>query len=102
MAWVLECLQPYLARRWWDVEIGKGFIGEIEHMQQLGARQAIILDAYWSAVVAHRRLDLARFLLDALQRLVLDGGSAMTSGDMQSNGTGLAPCGSGHAGGCGD
>ncbi len=70
LAWVLECLQPYLAKRWIDVEENKTRIAEVEHMQRLGATQTALLNAFLSAAAQAGRRDLARFLLVSLQQLI--------------------------------
>ena len=70
MAWILECLQPYLAKRWVEVEQSKPGITEPERMQSLGATQAALLSAFLTAAASAGRRDLARFLLVAFQQLL--------------------------------
>ncbi len=70
LAEVLECLQPYLANRWIEVEESKTQITHPEHMQRLGTIQASVLKPFLKAADHHGRRDLARFLLIAFQRLI--------------------------------
>ena len=70
LAWVLECLQPHLAKRWIEVEQSKACIAEPERMQSLGATQTALLSAFLSAAASSGRRDLARFLLVAFEQLI--------------------------------
>ena len=69
LAMVLECLQPFLASRWIEVELGKASLSDSQAMQSLGSTQVTVLNSFMQAAVVGRR-DLARFLLVALQKLV--------------------------------
>ncbi len=70
MAIVLECLQPYLAKRWIELEKSKATIIEARVIERLGARQGTSLTALLTAASQHGRRDLARFLLVAFQHLI--------------------------------
>jgi hypothetical protein len=67
---ILEALQPELAQRWQEVERGKGRIFEGPHMRALGQAQEQVLAAFFQAVEAADRRDLARFLLQAMAGLL--------------------------------
>jgi hypothetical protein len=69
-AFMLEALQPELARRWIEVESGKERIAEPESMRVLGLSQERVLTAFLDAVEQAGRMDLARFLLQAASVLV--------------------------------
>ncbi len=71
LAWTLECMQPFLVQRWIEIEQGKGSIAAVDRLERLGATQTALLEAFLQAVERAGRRDLARFLLVALQRLVL-------------------------------
>ncbi len=70
LGWVLECLQPFLAERWMDMELSKSTITDVFIMRRMGAMQTALLSSYFNAAEQHGRLDLARFLLAVFQRLV--------------------------------
>lgn len=70
LANVLECLQPFLVRRWTEVEESKALIADADGIGRLGAVQANVLTSYLLAAAKHGRRDLARFLLVAFQQLV--------------------------------
>jgi hypothetical protein len=72
-ACVVEALQPYLTDRWLQMEIDKGKVPGWQQMRDLGTAQERALDAYLTTLERVNRLDLARFLLQAAQRLVTPG-----------------------------
>lgn len=73
LAWVLECLQPYLTKRWIEVEQSKARIAEPERMHGLGATQTALLSTFLLAAANSGRRDLARFLLVAFEQLIATG-----------------------------
>src|SRR5439155_20853451 len=75
-ACVLEALQPELAGRWKQVERGKEDIADHARMRALGRSQEFVLDAYYKAIEASGRLDLARFLLRTAADVLPEGASA--------------------------
>jgi hypothetical protein len=82
---LLEALQPELAARWVQVERVKEHLTDYAHMRALGRSQALVLDAYYKAVEAAGRLDLARFLLDAAAGVLPEGAqSGMWVGSLQA------------------
>ncbi|HEY7329738.1 MAG TPA: hypothetical protein VH592_19040 [Gemmataceae bacterium] len=64
-AYMLEALQPELARRWIEVESSKERITDPQAMRALGLSQERVLTAFLDAIEQARRMDLARFLLQA-------------------------------------
>jgi hypothetical protein len=66
----LEALEPYLTRRWINVEKQKGHIADWRAMIVLGQAQERILQAFLDSVEGANRLDLARFLLQVAARLL--------------------------------
>jgi hypothetical protein len=84
-ACVLEALQPELTARWLEVERGKEEIADFGRMRALGASQELVLGAYYEAVEAAGRLDLARFLLEAAAGVLPAGADApMWVGGLQA------------------
>jgi hypothetical protein len=73
-ACVLEALQTDLRDRWLAVEGDKERIVDPQQMRFLGRSQERVLSAFLDAVDKANRLDLARFLLRAAERLL--GGKA--------------------------
>jgi hypothetical protein len=69
-AYMLEALQPELARRWIEVESGKERIADPQTMRVLGLAQERVLTAFLDAVEQAGRMDLARFLLHTATVLV--------------------------------
>jgi hypothetical protein len=69
-AFMLEALQPELARRWIEVESGKERIADPQAMRVLGLAQERVLTAFLDAMEQAGRIDLARFLLHAATVLV--------------------------------
>ncbi len=69
-AFMLEALQPELARRWIEVEGSKERLAEPQAMRVLGLSQERVLTAFLDALEQAGRLDLARFLLRAAAVLV--------------------------------
>ncbi|HEX5270575.1 MAG TPA: hypothetical protein VFW33_08825, partial [Gemmataceae bacterium] len=74
----LEALQPVLAGRWQQVERGKEDVADYAHMRALGRSQEVVLGAYYKAVEAAGRLDLARFLLVAAKEALPEGATAQS------------------------
>lgn len=74
-AWVLEALQPELARRWIEIESGKGKIRALDEMIRLGRMQGSVLDRLFAAIEAcsPARRDLASFLVEAGHALLRRG-----------------------------
>jgi hypothetical protein len=75
-ACVLEALQPALAERWLRLEGAKERIDDPQQMLSLGRAQAAVLSAFLAAIEQAGRLDLARFLLQTLARLLGPGAAA--------------------------
>jgi hypothetical protein len=75
-ACILEALQDELADRWVAMERSKALIGDWQQMLAVGRSQSTVLDAFLAAVDQANRLDLVRFLLRALWRLLPQGASA--------------------------
>jgi hypothetical protein len=69
-ACILEALHPLLAERWLAVERDKRYSADWRQLRALGTSQEQVLSAFLSAVEAAGRLDLARFLLRTLGRLL--------------------------------
>ncbi|HYT94891.1 MAG TPA: hypothetical protein VEL76_39605 [Gemmataceae bacterium] len=69
-AFILEALQRELAERWLKVERNKASVVQWQAMQALARSQAQALDPLFKAVETAGRLDLTRFLLEALQHLL--------------------------------
>lgn len=69
-ACVVEALQPVLVARWLEVEVDKGKIAGWQPLRDLGRAQDLVADALLPALDQTSRLDLARFLLRAAERLV--------------------------------
>lgn len=67
---VLEALQPVLMDRWIQMENEKGSITGWQQMRNVGQAQETALDAFLTVIEDAGRLDLARFLLWALRRVV--------------------------------
>jgi hypothetical protein len=70
-ACILEVLQNLLARDWIAVEATKARIGDWQAMQALGEAQDHALVPFLDALEQAGRLDLARFVLEALEALVM-------------------------------
>jgi hypothetical protein len=77
-ACLLEALQPELARRWLQVERGKEDVADYPKMRALGQSQELVLDAYYKAVEAAGRWDLARFVLETAAGVLPVGAQART------------------------
>ncbi len=75
-ACILEALQGELAERWLMVERRKVQIVTWQTMQALGRSQGQALDAFFTALEASGRRDLARFLLVTLSRLLTEDATA--------------------------
>jgi FtsH ternary system-associated peptide len=73
---LLEALQPELAARWMQVERGKEDVPEYARMRALGQAQELVLEAYYKAIEAVGRLDLARFVLDTAAGVLPEGAQA--------------------------
>jgi hypothetical protein len=69
-SYILESMQTVLRNRWLDIENTKGQIGDWATMLQRGRVQLQVLDAFTEAANQANRLDLTRFLLDVLSRLL--------------------------------
>ncbi len=61
--WILEVLQRDLARRWVEVERGKGRLTDTDQIRRLGQAQDELITDYLETIRARGRPDLARFLL---------------------------------------
>src|SRR5262249_20268359 len=75
-ACLLEALQPELKARWLQVERGKEDITDHARMRALGRSQELVLGAYYEALEAAARLDLARFLLEVARDVLPEGAPA--------------------------
>jgi hypothetical protein len=69
-AFMLEALQPELARRWIEVESSKERLADPQSMHVLGLAQERVLTAFLDAIEQAGRMDLARFLLQAASVLL--------------------------------
>jgi len=69
-ACILEALQTHLAQRWLEIERDKGHVGNWQHLRARGRAEEQVLTAFLQAVETAKRLDLARFLLRTLARLL--------------------------------
>lgn len=69
-ACVIEALHPLLAERWLTVERDKRHAADWRQLRDVGRSQERVLEAFLGAVETAGRLDLARFLLRALSRLL--------------------------------
>ncbi len=70
--WILEVLQPLLATRWTLSEDRARRLGDRAALSHIGHRKQAILREYLDAIEAAGRRDLARFLLVAAGRLLLN------------------------------
>jgi hypothetical protein len=69
-AFMLEALQPELARRWIEVESSKERLTDPRAMRVLGQAQERVLTAFLDSIEQAGRMDLARFLLRAASVLL--------------------------------
>ena len=69
-AWVLEALQRDLADRWAELEFSKWTMSDWRELQKIGKRQLAVIDRFLGAVEQTHRWDLARFLLEAVRKLL--------------------------------
>jgi hypothetical protein len=69
-ACILEALQPVLAQHWLTVERSKAHALDWRQLGAVGRSQDQVLSAFLVAVEKAGRLDLARFLLRTLQRVL--------------------------------
>jgi hypothetical protein len=76
-ACILEALQQELTERWVASERSKGETGEWARLRRHGQAQNEVLEAFLTAVESAGRRDLARFLLDALSRLLTPDATAI-------------------------
>jgi hypothetical protein len=67
---MLEAVQPELARRWIEVESNKECLVDPQAMRVLGLAQERVLMAFLDAIERAGRMDLARFLLQAAEKLL--------------------------------
>ena len=65
---ILECLQGWLAERWLAADQAKAKIAEWQRLRSRGTREKAALSAFLAAAEKANRRDLARFLLQAIQR----------------------------------
>lgn len=63
-AWLLEALQPWSRMRWLETETEKRRVLSRDELQNVGAAQQAILDAYLDAADRSGRRDLTRFVMD--------------------------------------
>ncbi len=75
-ACILEALQTTLAQRWLETERDKAHVGQWQELRARGRAQEAVLLAFLQAVETARRLDLARFLLRTLARVLTPGATA--------------------------
>jgi hypothetical protein len=75
-ACILEALQPELADRWLEVERGKANVISWRQMQAHGRSQRQVLEAFFDALEATGRRDLARFVLMVLAELLPEDATA--------------------------
>jgi hypothetical protein len=88
---IVEALQPVLAERWVQMEVDKGKLTHWQQMRDLGQAQEMALDGFLRAVDEAGRQDLARFLLQAAQRLVTPNATpAMWAGGLRQHAQRLA------------
>lgn len=87
-ALILEALQPSLEACWLEIERTKGQIGDWDRMRQQGRTELAVLDRFLEAAEEAGRLDLTRFLLGVLSKLLA--GPEMTpvfwTGGLQGSG----------------
>lgn len=87
-ALILEALQPSLEACWLEIERTKGQIGDWDRMRQQGRTELMVLDRFLEASEKAGRLDLSRFLLGVLAKLLA--GPEMTpvfwTGGLQGSG----------------
>jgi hypothetical protein len=69
-ACMLEALQPFLAERWLWIEREKAQVAPWDDLRARGRSQEQVLNGFLAAVEAAGRLDLARFLLKTLARVM--------------------------------
>lgn len=67
---ILESLQSDLAARWTEMERGKRHVVQCARMEDLGATQIAVLDAFLAACDAAGRRDLAGFVVEAAARVL--------------------------------
>ncbi|MFV8754910.1 hypothetical protein ACNOYE_30550 [Nannocystaceae bacterium ST9] len=74
-AFVLEALQPELARRWIEMERSKGTIDSLDAMIRLGSAQRSVLERLFAAIERARpaRRELASFVVEAGEVLLRRG-----------------------------
>jgi hypothetical protein len=70
-ALILEALQPVLLARWLAIERGKGQIGDWSRMLHQGRAEQQVLEKFTAAAESAGRLDLARFLVQALAAVLV-------------------------------
>lgn len=75
---VMEALQGWLAERWCELERSKGNILLPARMRKLGVTQMRVFGEFLDALHQAQRRDLARCLLDAGRRLLMDQPTALT------------------------
>jgi hypothetical protein len=71
-AGILECWQPFLLDRWLHLERFKRTVQDPETFIQLAQAQEAVLTRLFDAVESANRLDLARFVLILLERLLAE------------------------------
>jgi hypothetical protein len=67
---ILEAMQPLLCERWLFLERSKGQIGDWNLMRDRGHAEGAVLTALTQAAESNQRLDLLRFILETLSRLL--------------------------------
>jgi hypothetical protein len=67
---ILECLQPWLAARWLQLERTRGQEPNWTTLGRRGRSEGAILDAYLAAADRHGRRDLARFILQSTSAIL--------------------------------
>lgn len=72
-SWLLETLQGWLAEHWIAAERRKRKLAEPALVVKFGQEQSRVTDAYFAALEASGRRDLARFLLLVARELLRDG-----------------------------
>jgi hypothetical protein len=69
---ILECLQPWLADHWVELERQKETISTVARMRKLGAAQQRAFGEYFDVLDQAQRRDLARCFLNASRKLLKD------------------------------
>lgn len=69
-SWILEALQPWLCKRWFEVEAAKQQLVSHITLLAIGNRQRSVLTSYLDAAEKSGRRDLTRFILETAARIL--------------------------------